>query len=163
MIPDLLSYILAGVLLAYSIKNREAVLVTALVAFSLLFDRLMFQSPMDHAEVARWAGYLALKDITLATVIFYRYKIKEFPIVLGLLACCLLHQWIRVEAKNQNLTLFYLRPDIMSVVVSTWLASLSYILITGGGNGGKRDRRRSAFLNYRLYSIFHPAAHEVKS
>lgn len=97
---------------------------------------------MNMRQITTWAATLAIKDFLLATVIFYRAKPIEFWVAFGLMASCFVNYWIKIEAQSHGLALFYYRPDIMSLVVASWFASIAIILLGGGISGGKRYRRR---------------------
>lgn len=159
MILDHLIYILAALLLLISVFRREALIPALIVCASLAFDRIIFQERMSTSEAVKWAFMLSLKDIVFALVIAFRHKPKEYPIAMGFFVLCLVHQWIRIEALNHDLTLLYYRNDLASIIVASWIASISLIIFTGdSNNGGKRVRMDMSRLN-RPYRnrIYNPA------
>ena len=158
MIADFVSYVLAGLMLAFAAYRRKAVFVTLVVCLSLAFDRIMLEETMTYEEAAKWAGTLAVKDFLLGTVICYRAKPVEFFVGLGLMASCFVNYWVKIEAQNEALSLFYHRPDIMSVIVASWFASIALMFSGGSIGGGKRYRRSIHSANSRLSRLLYVPA-----
>jgi len=119
---------------------------------------------MTYDQLLFWAIILSTKDYAFILLFGLRRQTKELPLLVSFSVSCLLHQIIIVEVYNQDLTLFYLRPDIMSVLVSAMLASVIYIQLTGGGsNGGKRSVNHRFSNDGRLFNFFHLQAFKVKA
>lgn len=151
-------------LLVIALFKREALVVALIVCVSLLVDRCLFEQKMTYAEASEWATMLALKDIMLAAVITLRQKTKEFPLALGFFVSSFIHQIVRIESNNEVLALINHRADIMAVIVAAWLASISLIILSeGGNNGGKRVRRYISVPNATRHNRFNLQAREVKS
>ena len=162
MIPDLVSYGLAGILLAFAFFKRSSLVASVAVCLSLAFDRLMFNAVVGGTDLLFWAILLSTKDYAFILLFGIRRQTKELPLLVSFSVSCLLHQIIIVEVYNRDLTLFYLRPDIMSVLVSAMLASVIYIQITGGGsNGGKRSVNRRISNDYRFHNLLYLPAFKV--
>lgn len=162
MMLDYVLWIMAGFLLAISFFYRFGAIASMAVCASLLFDRLMFSPVMTYDQLLLWAILLSTKDYAFILLFGIRRQTKELPLLVSFSVSCLLHQAIVLEVYNRDLTLFYLRPDIMSVLVSAMLASVIYIQITGGGsNGGKRSVNRRISNDYRFHNLLYLPAFKV--
>lgn len=156
MIPDLISYGLAGLLLAFAFVKRAGLAASIALCLSLAIDRTMLNAVIDGIDLLTWAIILSCKDYAFIWLFGIRHEIKELPILVSFSISCLLHQIILIEVYNRDLTLFYLRPDIMSVLVSAMLASIIYIQLTGGGkNGGKRVLDYRVSNHHRLFNLLY--------
>lgn len=147
--------LMAGLALAVSLITGRAMLVSFALVCSVVIDRVLFSPIMTYNELVYWAILIALKDAILASLVFLRCDSKELPIAWSFSVSCLLHQWLVVEAQNGLFVAFHYRPDIMTVLVSSILASIILIWISGGDNGGKRVKHHYWFANYRLNHIFY--------
>lgn len=162
MTLDLIIYGMASLLLVFALFRRAALLSVLVVCASLFIDRLVFESTMTISEIRSWALTLAVKDLALISVICYRGGKFEIPILLGLVVSGFVNYWVKIEAQNQNLTLFYHRPDIMSYIVAGWLASVAIMLIYGGEDGGKRARHKLFSDSRSFRNILHYQAYKVR-
>lgn len=162
MPADLVIYTIAASLVAVSLASRAGVVAAMSVLASLAFDKAVFVLSPTWGELLFWAILLSTKDYAFILLFGIRRQTKELPLLVSFSVSCLLHQIIIVEVYNRDLTLFYLRPDIMSVLVSAMLASVIYIQLTGGGsNGGKRSVNRGFSTNGRLYNLLYIPAFKV--
>lgn len=163
MILDQVLMLVTGALLIASLWRRPALPPAAIVAVSLFIDWLVFIEHPSWLQLKGWAVTLAVKDALLAFIIALRREPKELPLIWAFFASCLLHQVIFVEVDNQELTMFYFRPDIMRLIATSMLASVIYILLKGGdSNGGKRFISRLFYTDNRLRGFFYFQTLKVK-
>lgn len=164
MIPDLISYVLlACLLVAFYCRDVDPV-PPLLFGFSLAFDRAIFNLEPSWDYLFWWALALAAKDLAMVIIFSNRHETKEMPIILCFSVSCLFHQMLVLEAYNFEWIRFDHRPLLMSVVVSSVLASLVLILIEGGSNDRGRRVKCSVFHhNNNSNNLLRAQAHKARS
>lgn len=167
MILDDAIHVLAIFAVIASLLQRQAVAVASLLFISLWYNGMILLVKPDPAwnDLVFWCVLFAVKDLLFLTLLGFRKNTAEFILLLSFAVSCLFHQAILAQVltyEASKLTLFAIRPEIMMYLSVAQLATVFYIILGGGFNGGKRAKRSIPVNDIVRNRLLYPQAFKVK-